>query len=53
VANPIPEAQQLDRNLHDRVLAESLAEADRQGIRGKAVTPFLLDYFHRATSPAA
>jgi pseudouridine-5'-phosphate glycosidase len=53
LANPIPEAQQLDRNLHDRVLAESLAEADRQGIRGKAVTPFLLDYFHRATEEAS
>jgi pseudouridine-5'-phosphate glycosidase len=53
VANPIPEAEQLDRTLHDRVLADSLAEADRQGIRGKAVTPFLLDYFHRATEAAS
>jgi pseudouridylate synthase len=26
-----------------------LAEAERRGIRGKAVTPFLLDHFHRVT----
>lgn len=49
VANPLPTEEQLDPELHDRVLAESLAEANRQGVRGKAVTPFLLDYFHRAT----
>ena len=38
--------------LHDRVLAESLAEAARRGIRGKAVTPFLLDRLHRETGGA-
>jgi len=48
-AHPIPESEQLDPALHDRVLAEGLAEVERQGIRGKAVTPFLLDYFARAT----
>jgi pseudouridine-5'-phosphate glycosidase len=31
------------------VLAEALAAADRGGIRGKAVTPFLLAYMQRAT----
>lgn len=49
VANPIPEEEQLDPALHDRVLDESLAEARRRGLRGKAVSPFLLDYFQRAT----
>lgn len=53
VANPIPEGEQLDRAVHDRVLQESLAEADRRGIRGKGVTPFLLDYFHRETEEAS
>lgn len=53
VANPIPEDQQLDRALHERVLAESLVEAERRGVQGKAVTPFLLDYFHRATQEAS
>jgi len=50
VANPIPTAQQLDPALHDRVLAEGLAEVRRRDIRGKAVSPFLLDYFQRATA---
>jgi len=49
VANPLPQDKQLDPELHDRVLAESLAAADAAGIRGKAVTPFLLDYMQRAT----
>ena len=42
VANPVPADQQLDPALHDRVLAEALAAAERAGIAGKAVTPFLL-----------
>ncbi len=42
VANPIPADQAWDRDEHDRVLATAFAEAERHGIRGKAVTPFLL-----------
>ncbi|MDX2025899.1 pseudouridine-5'-phosphate glycosidase [Microcella sp.] len=42
VANPIPADQAWDRTEHDRVLATAFAEAAAQGIRGKAVTPFLL-----------
>jgi pseudouridine-5'-phosphate glycosidase len=49
VVNPLPPDKQLDPELHDRVLGESLAAADAAGIRGKAVTPFLLDYMQRAT----
>lgn len=49
VANPLPEADQVDGDLHDRVLAESLAAAKAAGITGKAVTPFLLERFHRET----
>jgi len=49
VANPIPEKQQLDPDLHDAVLAEGLSLAHERGIVGKDVTPFLLDHFHRAT----
>ena len=47
VANPLPEDEQVDRALHDRVLAEGLAAATAAGVRGKAVTPFLLEHFHR------
>lgn len=42
VANPLPETEQWDPVEHDRVLAEAFADAERAGIRGKAVTPFLL-----------
>ena len=53
VANPLPPRAQLDPVLHDRVLAEALAAADAAGVRGKAVTPFLLDYMRRATAGAS
>ena len=47
---PVTEADQLDLALHDRVLAEGLAAADKAGIIGKDVTPFLLDWFHTQTN---
>ena len=53
VANPIPAADELDRRLHDRTLAGGLAELNANGVHGKAVTPFLLDYFHRQTQGAS
>lgn len=49
VANPVAEDDQVDAELHDRILAEGLAAAQAQGIRGKDVTPFLLERFHRET----
>jgi pseudouridine-5'-phosphate glycosidase len=53
VANPIPAAAELDRELHDRTLAAGLAALAEAGVHGKAVTPFLLDYFHRHTEGAS
>ena len=44
VANPIPAEQQWDPAEHDRVLAEAFAAAEAAGVRGKAVTPFLLGF---------
>ena len=49
VANPLPESRQIPPEIHDRILAEGLAEMERKGIRGKAVTPALIDYIHRAS----
>lgn len=49
VANPLPEATQLDPVLHDRLLADALAAADAASVRGKEITPFLLDYIHEHT----
>jgi pseudouridylate synthase len=53
VANPLPQDKQLDPGLHDRVLTQALAAAAAAGVRGKAVTPFLLDYMQRATGGAS
>ncbi|MEU4349769.1 pseudouridine-5'-phosphate glycosidase [Streptomyces sp. NPDC023838] len=53
VANPVPEAEQLDPELHDRVLAEALDACRKQGITGQAVTPFLLDHLVRHTGGAS
>ncbi|MCW2639391.1 MAG: Indigoidine synthase family protein [Dactylosporangium sp.] len=49
VANPLPTDEQLDPQLHDQVLADGLAGLARDGIAGKAVTPYLLAHFHSAT----
>ena len=53
VANPLPVEEELDRELHDRVLASGLAAAEGEGVGGKDVTPFLLDWFHRETGGAS
>ncbi|WP_431918309.1 pseudouridine-5'-phosphate glycosidase [Micromonospora wenchangensis] len=53
VANPLPVDEQLDPALHDRTLAEGLARMGREGVTGKAVTPFLLAHFHSATEGAS
>jgi pseudouridine-5'-phosphate glycosidase len=49
LALPVPEAQQLDPDLHHDVLDEALAAARAGGVRGKDTTPFLLDHVQRAT----
>lgn len=42
VANPIPEEHALPQALIDDAIARALEEARAQGVRGKALTPFLL-----------
>jgi len=49
VANPIPLAEQWDPAEHDRVLADAFAAAEAAGVRGKAVTPFLLQHIVEAS----
>ena len=44
VANPV--SKQMERALHDQLLFDGLSKAKIDGVVGKAVTPFLLDYFH-------
>jgi pseudouridine-5'-phosphate glycosidase len=43
VANPIPPDAEIPRAEMDPVIRTAILEAETQGIRGKAVTPFLLD----------
>jgi len=44
VANPV--INQMDKVLHDRLLAGGLQAAATNNIHGKETTPFLLEYFH-------
>ena len=53
LANPIGPGDEMDRVLHDRVVAAALADAETQRVHGKDVTPFLLDFFHRETHGAS
>ncbi len=49
VGVPPPAGQTLESARVERALAEALADADRQGLRGPAVTPFLLRAVAEAT----
>jgi len=49
VANPVPQDQQWEPAEHDRVLSEAFLAADKAGIRGNAVTPFLLGFIVEAS----
>ena len=53
VANPLPAEEQLDPELHDRVLAGALEDMRTAGVSGKDVTPYLLAAFHRGTAGAS
>jgi pseudouridylate synthase len=49
IANPIPPADEIPANVIEPVIQEALVAARRQGISGKAVTPFLLHAVVEAT----
>ena len=44
IANPV--VNQMDLALHNEILDSGLKAADDNHVTGKAVTPFLLEYFH-------
>jgi pseudouridine-5'-phosphate glycosidase len=50
VANPIPEEDEMPRELYDTTLKKALAEASDRGIVGRDVTPFLLERMRELTS---
>ena len=49
IANPVPEAEQLNPTELDGVIQAAWAAAAKDKISGQASTPYLLDYIRRAT----
>jgi len=49
IANPIPEADELDAGRIDAAIADALATAERTGVRGSGVTPAVLAAIASAT----
>lgn len=47
VANPVE--KEMDRTRHDAILKSGLEGAAKNGVVGKAVTPYLLEHFHTAS----
>jgi pseudouridine-5'-phosphate glycosidase len=52
VCNPIPAEAALDPKFVEEIIADSLARASAQGIRGKALTPYLLADLERKSGGA-
>jgi pseudouridylate synthase len=53
VARPVDPDDEMDRALHERILRQGLAAAERQEVTGKDVTPFLLGWFHDRSDGAS
>ena len=53
VANPIPTHKAIEYAAMESTIREALDAALRAGIKGKAITPFLLEYLEKATGGAS
>lgn len=49
VVNPIPEEYSMDATIINEAIDRAIDEAEERGIKGKEVTPFLLDKIQRIT----
>jgi pseudouridylate synthase len=49
IANPIPKAHEMDKAAIDHAIEDALKDAQRNHIRGKALTPHLLAYLAKVT----
>ncbi len=49
IGNPIPEEFSMDEDKISAAIDEALVKADSEGVKGKEITPFLLDYIVKAT----
>jgi pseudouridine-5'-phosphate glycosidase len=50
IANPVPEEDEIPREEMEIYISRAIANAEREEITGKAVTPYLLDNIFRLTS---
>ena len=53
IANPVPKDDALDQQVHDEALAQALADADKAGVEGAAITPFVLERIVEASGGAS
>jgi pseudouridylate synthase len=49
IANPIPIPDEMPSELYDRAIDTALSDAEKRGVRGRALTPFLLDRLRELT----
>lgn len=49
IVNPIPEEYSMDADYIESVIKKAIAEANEKGVKGKDITPFLLDKIQRIT----
>ncbi|GAA6150092.1 pseudouridine-5'-phosphate glycosidase [Pseudooceanicola nitratireducens] len=49
IANPVPEVDEIPRDVIDPIITQALSEAEAQKIQAKAVTPFLLQRIFELT----
>ena len=53
VANPVPEADELDERAYDKAMASAMKRVEKLGIRGRGVTPAMLEAIQEATGGQA
>ena len=49
IVNPIPEEYSMDADYIESVIKKAIAEANEKGVKGKDITPFLLDKIQMIT----
>ena len=53
IANPVPLEFEANSELINEAIEKALLEADKQGMKGKAITPFLLSRIEQITEGAS
>ena len=50
IANPIPEEYSMDKDVINKAIEDAIVEANNLGVKGKDITPFLLDKIQKITA---